>query len=413
MNKSSQSSWYKIILPGLLVAATGVGAGDLATASFTGSQLGVSILWAVIVGGIFKYVLTEGIARWQLVTGKTFIEGITTQYPWIVWIFLPYLFLWSFFVGSALMSACGVTLHAIFPIFENASQAKIYFGIASSFIGYVCVLKGGFRLFEKVMSICIFFMFVTVLITAFKIWPNTQEIIQGLFIPHIPYDSAHKGIHWTVALIGGIGGTLTILCYGYWIKEEGRQGSQFIRLCRYDLAIGYSMTVLFGIAMVIIGSSIELNGKGARLLILLSERLETFIGPQGKWLFLIGAFGAIFSSLLGVWQSIPYLFSDLWFLLTKQGAKNKANLTESKAYKFYLLAISIIPSFGLWLSFKEVQKVYAIIGALFIPLLAIALFFLNNQSSSLNQYKNKATSKFLLLTILSFFIYIAFKKWTT
>ena len=49
-------------------------AGDLATASFTGSQLGTAILWAVVVGGFLKFVLTEGLARWQLVTGQTFLE---------------------------------------------------------------------------------------------------------------------------------------------------------------------------------------------------------------------------------------------------------------------------------------------------------------------------------------------------
>ena len=40
--------------PGILVAATGVGAGDLATASFTGSQLGTAVLWAVLVGAFLK-----------------------------------------------------------------------------------------------------------------------------------------------------------------------------------------------------------------------------------------------------------------------------------------------------------------------------------------------------------------------
>ncbi len=64
-----------IIGPGLLVAATGVGAGDLATASFAGSRLGTGILWAVVVGGFLKFVLTEGLARWQLTTGETLIEG--------------------------------------------------------------------------------------------------------------------------------------------------------------------------------------------------------------------------------------------------------------------------------------------------------------------------------------------------
>lgn len=102
MNKKSL---LKIIIPGLLVAATGVGAGDLATASFAGSQLGVAILWAVLLGGIMKFILTEGLARWQLATGTTFLEGVAEKFGIVSGvIFMPYLFLWTFFVGSALMS---------------------------------------------------------------------------------------------------------------------------------------------------------------------------------------------------------------------------------------------------------------------------------------------------------------------
>ena len=37
----------------MLVAATGIGAGDLATAAFAGSKLGLAILWAVILGAFF------------------------------------------------------------------------------------------------------------------------------------------------------------------------------------------------------------------------------------------------------------------------------------------------------------------------------------------------------------------------
>ena len=58
-----------VIGPGLLVAATGVGAGDLATGGYAGSKLGLAVLWAVALGALLKYVLSEGLARWQLVTG--------------------------------------------------------------------------------------------------------------------------------------------------------------------------------------------------------------------------------------------------------------------------------------------------------------------------------------------------------
>ena len=99
-----------VLGPGILVAATGVGAGDLATAAFTGSVLGLAILWAVIVGAFLKFVLNEGLARWQLATSTTLLEGCADRFgrP-IIWLFLCYLVAWSFLVAAALMGAVGVT----------------------------------------------------------------------------------------------------------------------------------------------------------------------------------------------------------------------------------------------------------------------------------------------------------------
>ena len=401
-----------VIAPGILIAATGVGAGDLATASFAGSQLGLAILWAVIVGGILKFVLTEGLARWQLSTGETFLEGLASHFGRSIgWLFLPYLLLWSFFVGSALMSACGVTLHAIFPIFSDASEAKIVFGILCSIAGLALVLIGGFKLFEKIMAVCIGLMFTTVLITAALLWPGTAEVLQGLIIPSIPHADG-QGITWTVALIGGVGGTLTILCYGYWIREKGRTQSHDIAICRIDLSIGYLMTIAFGIAMVIIGSTVEINGKGAGLLVTLADKLEEPLGPIGRWVFLLGAFGAVFSSLIGVWQAVPYLFSDIWRLFLRQNISASTSIdTKALPYRSYLFALAFVPMIGLLISFKEVQKLYAVIGAAFIPLLAIALLIMNSKKELLGQHINRWPSISLLISAVVFFGGMAWQKW--
>ncbi|MBC8228913.1 Nramp family divalent metal transporter, partial [bacterium] len=172
----------------MLLASTGVGAGDLATAAFTGNKLGLAILWAVLLGAFLKFVLNEGLTRWQLVTGQTLLEGAVHRLGRPVqYIFMPYLLLWSFFVGSALMSACGVAMHAIVPVFSDATQGKIVFGIAHSLLGLLLVHFGGFPLFEKVMSATIAMMFVTVLLTASLICEDWGVVVQGLFIPRIPH----------------------------------------------------------------------------------------------------------------------------------------------------------------------------------------------------------------------------------
>ena len=399
-----------MIGPGLLLAATGVGGGDLATGGFVGSLLGPAVLWAVIVGAVLKFVVTEGLARWQLATGSTLLEGLVDRIgrP-IVWLFLPYLLLWSFFVGSAQMSATGVTLHAMFPILADAEDGKIVFGMIAGVVGLILVWLGGYRLFEQIMRVCIGFMFVTVVVTAIAVWPGTGEVIRGLLVPRIP-DAGGEGLRWTIALIGGVGGTLTVLCYGYWLREEGMVDGSNLRACRLDLGTGYLMTAAFGIAMVIVGASVSVEGSGATLLVTLAGRLDEAMGVWGRWLFLIGTLGAVFSSLLGVWQAVPYLFADCWALLRSDAAATDGERVDSSArpYRVYLLLITFVPMFGLFVGFRQVQLIYTLIGALFFPLLAALLLWFNGRKAWVGQqYANGPLSVAALVASLIFFSWAA------
>jgi len=402
---STNSSFLKKIGPGILVAATGVGAGDLATAAFTGTKLGVAILWAVVLGAFIKFVLNEGLARWQLATGSTLLEGAMGLGRVAQYVFLVYLLAWSFMVAAALMSASGVAAHAILPLFESAATGKIVYGIILSILGLILVRIGGFRLFERVMSVCIGLMFVTVVITAILLKPSLGALIQGLVWPSIP-DIDGAGLAWTIALMGGVGGTVTILCYGYWIREEGRLGDADLSVCRIDLGIAYAMTALFGVAMVIIGSTVQVDGGGAKLVITLAGRLGEELGVVGKWAFLVGAFGAIFSSLLGVWQAVPYLFADLWGMIRKgETGDAPAVSTDSAPYRWYLYGMAFVPMVGLWVGFAVMQKTYAIVGALFMPMLAIVLLSLNGRASRIGErYRNHPITSVFLIAVLLFFV---------
>jgi Mn2+/Fe2+ NRAMP family transporter len=392
--------------PGLLLAATGVGGGDLATGSIVGGLLGTAVLWAVLVGAFLKFIVTEGLARWQLATGETLIEGAVARLGRIVvWLFLPYLLLWSFFVGAAQMSACGVALHAMFPVFATARVGKIVFGIASGIAGLVLVWRGGYALFEKVMRLCIVLMVVSVVATAALLWPGTLRVLEGLLVPRIP-DAGGAGVTWTIALIGGVGGTLTVLCYGYWLREEGLTQPSDLRACRIDLASGYAMTAIFGMAMVIVGSRVVTEGSGAALLVNLSDRLEQLFGPAGKWTFLIGTWGAVFSSLLGVWQSVPYLFADCWGLLGQRGSAAGSPRVDTRAlpYRLYLGSLAAIPIVGLFFSFRDVQKLYTVTGALFFPVLALTLLVFNGRSAWVGRdFRNRPATVAALLAVLAFF----------
>lgn len=416
-----------IIGPGLLIAATGVGAGDLAIGALSGSRLGLAILWAVLLGAIIKFVLNEGLARWQLATGSTVLEGTAKHFGRFVIIgFLVYLCVWSFFVGLALMSACGIAAHAILPL-GDPSTDKIIYGVLHSAVALTLVFVGGFRLFEKVMGVCIAVMFVTVVVTTIATQPDWSAVASGVFMPTIP-QLGGKGLEWTIALMGGVGGTVTVLCYGYWIREDDREGLGELKTCRIDLLTGYVVTAIFGMGMVILGSQLDMKTgvKGsAKLIVDLGDQLKTSLGaagPAARIAFLIGAWGAIASSMLGVWQSVPYLFVDCFRLIRRKpdetpsgdqveksdAAAHRAS-SSSPVYRYSLIAIATIPAVGLWVSFDKIQLAYAVVGAAFMPILALALIFLNGSSKRIgNAGRNSMLATISLWAVVAFFAWASF-----
>ena len=406
MSTKPKLSFWAILGPGLLLAATGIGGGDLTTATFVGGMLGTSVLWAVALGAFMKFVITEGIARWQLATGQTIIEGVVHRAgPVVIWIFLPYFLLWSFFVASAQMSSNGVALHALIPVFDDDRLGKIVFGALASLAGLAIVRRGGYRWFEVAMKIGIGVMFMTIAVTAIAVWPGAGEILRGLFVPTMPRADT-EAVTWTVSLIGGIGGTLTVLAYGYWLREEGRTAPEDLRTCRIDLAASYFVVALFGIFMVIVGQSVKVEGEGTTMLIVLSDRLGEELGPIGKWLFLIGTLGTVFSSLLGVWQATPYLFAECWRLGVRRDGKPVD--TSAPTYRWFLLVLAIVPMVGLFASFREVQKIYTFIGAYIFPTLAVVLIVFNSRGAWVGQrFKNHPVTIGILACVLAFFIWMA------
>ncbi len=393
------------LAPGLLVAATGVGAGDLLTAALGGSALGLSLLWAAAWGALFKWLLNEGIARWQLATGSTLLEGWTQRLgQWIRWLFLAYFLAWSFFTGGALINACGVAATAILPLSEDPSTSKLLWGVAHSLAGLALVRLGGFPLFARLMSACVGLMFLTVATTAILSRPDWGAALRGLLIPSFPPD----GLGWVLGMLGGVGGTVTLLSYGYWIREAGREGPEGLRACRLDLGAGYAMTALFGLSMVLIGSTLRLEGSGVRLAPLLAGKLAETIGPAGRWIFLAGFWAAVFSSLLGVWQSAPYLFADFLSLRRRQ-AGPAPRLETTAAYRHFQVALALVPLPLLLLSVKRAQLAYATLGSLFMPLLALTLLLMNNRRDWVGErWRNGWITNAALALVLLLFLVVGY-----
>jgi hypothetical protein len=168
------------------------------------------------------------------------------------------------------------------------------------------------------------------------------------------------------------------------------------------------------VSVVIIGSHVTIEGSGATLVVRLSEQLAQPLGEPGKWLFLIGAAGAVFSSLLGVWQATPYIFADAWSLIRTSDVlpdhdhPRAAVNTNAPPYRVYLWLLALVPMAGLFISFREAQKLYTITGAFFMPMLALVLLLLNGRSTWIgDKFRNGPATTVSLAATLAFFIWVA------
>ncbi len=403
------SNWrtYLMILgPGIAIAATGVGAGDMVAATVSGARYGFAIVWAAAVGALLKFVLNEGLARWQLATGTTLLEGwVQRMGRWVQYYFLVYLVLWSFVIGGALISACGLAAHAIAP----GVSVKTW-GVIHSLGAMGVVLLARYKHFERLMKIFIGVMFITLLGCAFWISPPVTALKNSVTQISIPAGSPK----FILSVIGGVGGSLTLLAYGYWIRERGWEGPQWIKAVRLDLGVAYILTGIFGLALMVLASQV-LHAKGvvierSNAVIQMAAMLGDAVGPVGHWIFLIGFWGAVTTSMLGVWQGVPYMFCDFVGLMKRLPEERHKAMLSSRSpwYRGYLLWLAVPPIALLFLNRPVgLVVVYSIIGALFMPFLAGTLLYMNSRREWVgDEFRNSWLTTILLVLALALFGYL-------
>jgi Mn2+/Fe2+ NRAMP family transporter len=206
---------------------------------------------------------------------------------------------------------------------------------------------------------------------------------------------------------------VTVLSYGYWIREKQWAGSDYIPQCRTDLAVAYILTGLFGLAVMIISAGVRPEVvEGSRMILAVAEHLESSLGPYGKWLFLIGFWGAVFSSMIGVWDGVPYLFTD-YMVASKRAGTTYAttNYTKTPYYRLYLFYLAFPPM--LLLGYGKpvwIVVVYSVAGAFFMPFLAMLLLYMNNRHQWLQQFRNSRTMNAILIVSVLLFGYLLIEK---
>jgi Mn2+/Fe2+ NRAMP family transporter len=391
---------WKLVGPGIVVAATGVGAADMVATLTAGSRYGYTLLWAVVLGVILKIVLVEGAGRFTLATGYTIFEGWQMLGRWTTFYFGPYIIIWGFVYGATAMSSTALPITALFP---DLSQPFV--GAAMGLLGFLLVWFNRYAMFEKVTAALVGLMFVVIVVLAVVAAPNIPETLAGL-LPVVP----DGGLFYTLALAGGVGGTITLAAYGYWLREKGWYTPKWMRVMRIDNSMAYVLTGVFVISMLIVGaevvraSGVQMSAGDAELLAheVLVDRYGTVIGTT----FLVGFWAAAFSSIIGVWNGVSLMFADFWGNLRGKESGHPDTRVGGKYFKFYLLWLTFPPMLLLMLE-RPIFLIllYGTLGSLFMPFLALTLLPLLNGRRIPKEWGNRLhTNVALGITALLFVV---------
>ena len=394
--------------PGIVVAATGVGAGDLVATLIAGSRFGYALLWAAILGCVVKIALSEGSARYHLATGSTILAGWRSLGRWTGYYFGIYVIIWGFIYGATAMSATALPLAALFPVLPLWGWA-----VTAGVGGYLFVRFNRYAMFELVMKIMVGTMFVIMVGLAVLVTPSLSGIASGLQF-RLPADS----LFYTLGLIGGVGGTVTTAAYGYWTQVKGWRGTGWLPLMRLDNATAYVVTGIFVVAMLIVGAEILFAASIAledsdRGLLDLSDVLAVRYGRFVAFAFLIGFAATALSSLFGVWHGMSLFFADWWYQMrgVPTNALSARDEEQSPAFRFYLAWLTFPPMLLLFADRPFLLVIiYGAFGALFMPFLAITLLCLLNSGRVPAEARNGWLSNIVLAGSAGLFVILAVQQ---
>ncbi|MEU0649613.1 Nramp family divalent metal transporter [Streptomyces umbrinus] len=446
-----KSSW-KYIGPGIVVAATGVGAGDLVATLIAGSNFGYTLLWAAVIGCLVKISLAEAAGRWHLSTGRTLFDGWASLGRWTSWFFVVYVVIWGFVYGAAAMSSSGLPLQALFPDVMDLE----WWAVLTGLVGLVFVWFNKYEVFEKVMTVLVGVMFVVTVYLAIRVTPNLGDAFAGL-LPVLPDEK--DSILNTLGLIGGVGGTITLAAYGYWVNAKGWTNTGWMKVMRLDNRVAYITTGIFVISMLFVGaellhSSNVAIASGDKGLIQLGDILEDEYGTATAKFFLIGFFATSFTSLIGVWHGVSLMFADFVERYRKDRTDRAAGEGKPPAGKTTsgegstssegsVSGEGSAPSEGstsgeevasgarerswpfraylLWLTFPPIVLLfqgepfrliilYGVLGAAFLPFLALTLVWLLNSSRTPAEWRNGILSNSMLTIAGLIFVILCVKQ---
>ena len=396
--------YIKSMGPGIIIALTWLGAGDLVDSAIAGGNYGYTLMWAMVIAIFIRFIFVSIIAKYQLCNqhNESLISGLKRLHPSLPIIIIVITLLFGHFYGSYMVKGVGESCVKLFG-FGYAWQWSIFWVT----IAAVIIFKGILKRIEIIFYILLILLSSSLIGIAIWTGPDPIPLAKGILTFDIPNNSGSYGALLVItSLIGAVGGSISNLLYPYFIQQKGWDSPKYRKIQIYDLAFGTIILVIINLSIWTIGAellftkNISINNLDD-----LGLLLSIAIGKFGEPLFFIGVFAALYSSVIGNAIGFGYLITDSVNVIKSRDIikKKPLNIANSKIYHCVILwclfspLVWSIPNMPSFITLTLVANAAAVIV---LPLLCGSLWIITSSKRYIgNKYKNKIYENVTLLIL--------------
>lgn len=275
--------------PGIITAALVFGPSKMTITSRLGAEYGYSTLWVVIIAIFFMLIFTNMGARIGLSNPVSLLNLIRTKWNKTIGVAIG---LGVFLVATSFQA--GNSIGVGIAIAEASGTKPWIWVLVFNILGIsLLFFRSFYKTLEKLMIALVALMLVSFITTLFLIKPSFSEILKG-FIPNFTVGSGALIIAFIASCFSIVGA----FYQSYLVQESNKTN-------KVETAKNKSYTGIlilgFMSSVVIICAAAVLNPQGIKVNSAseMSKALEPLFGTYAADLFLVGLFGASFSSLVG------------------------------------------------------------------------------------------------------------------
>lgn len=335
--------------PGLVVAATAIGASHLVLAPTAGARFGYALLWVVPFSHLFKYPAFEAGPRFAVAARGSLLDGyarVPGPRRWALWVFLAGTVVQGVTVLAGVLGVAASVAAAALPGLPFAAWSALL-GLA---VGLLLATGG----FDGLSALSKGMLGVLALMTlvAFFAAPPPAEAWRSLVVPSVPAGS----VLLLAALLGWMPTGIDVsVWHSIWAggrredweerARERREPGGALAVGLADMRLGYGLSLLLGVLFVVLGARVlrpaGVVPEGADVAVTLARLYTDVLGEWMLPLFLAAAFFGMFSTTYGVMEGFPRAFAETVARL-REGSGAGSEAGSGRLYWLFMAAIFLL-----------------------------------------------------------------------